>query len=444
MTDVREPALPWDTLREIAFICPQRTGTCATLMRTCTFFYHEAAASILAQEIRLYGEPRTVGFLKFLHAGKKPRYPCVRRLDLRYNYSRALSPDSAKALADAIALMTGLVGLRIRSGEYTMRHWPAVGDAVSSLPSLRHIVIEDGGPGAWQILLSLHSTKLKSVKLDIYDGRSERTSWLSSHPVQLFGRWTSTLTKLEYSSPRLPAPQYTPPIHQEVYPMMRTLLICHDGHMDPVPYIRAFPNLAHLRVQCTSHIYGSVYKARTSNIRSQRELQLLGPAPQHPGWQKLIQFNGTFSNLYALALNCHISHIQLAQYMDDTNLPLLSTVLADAQPLHLNINWFTGGLDHSTNILPPILLTQGASRLESLVISCKIDRCTAHEDVASALLTLNVFDFSLPLLRLLRCFQVHSVAFGSAYTVWQILIKRLCSGRHPAANWCQARHQSTD
>ncbi|KAI0762201.1 hypothetical protein C8Q74DRAFT_1371294 [Fomes fomentarius] len=387
MTDILEPALPWDILREIAFICPRRT--CATLMRTCIFFYHEAAASILGHEIMLYSTYSTAHFLNFLHAGKKPRYPCVRHLDLHYTYSPP-SPDSAKALADAIALMTGLVNLVIHSGEYTFMHWPAVGDAVASLPSLRQIVIENAGPRSWQIFLSLQSTKFRSVKLHISDSdrEPERTPWLSSHPVQLFGRWTSTLTELRYSSPRLLAPQYTPPFHPEVYPMMRTLWICHGDSMVPSPYIRAFPNLAHLHVHCTSRIYGAVYEDRTSNIRSQREVQLLGPAPQHSGWQELIQFNGSLSDLYALALNCHISHIKLDNRMDDTPLPPLSTVLADARPSHLNIHWCPWSLPETKNSLPEILQTQGASRLQSLVVSCEIYEATPFEDVASALSSL--------------------------------------------------------
>ncbi|KAI0762213.1 hypothetical protein C8Q74DRAFT_1220244 [Fomes fomentarius] len=367
MTDILEPALPWDVLREIAFICPQKT--CTTLMRTCTFFHHEAAASILGHEILLYSPDSTARFLNFLHAGKKPRYPCVRHLDLHYTHSPP-SPDSAKALADAIALMTGLVNLVIHSGEYTIMHWPAVGDAVASLPSLRQIVIENAGPRSWQIFLSLQSTKFRSVKLHISDSdrEPERTPWLSSHPVQLFGRWTSTLTEFQYSSPRLPAPQYTPPFHLEVYPMMRTLSICHGDSMNPSPYIRAFPNLAHLHVHCTSRIYGAVYEDRTSNIRSQREVQLLGPAPQHSGWQELIQFNNN--------------------RMDDTPLPPLSTVLADARPLHLNIHWSPWNLPKTQNSLPEILQMQGASRLQSLVVSCEIYEATPVEDVASALCSL--------------------------------------------------------
>ncbi|KAI0762208.1 hypothetical protein C8Q74DRAFT_1288801 [Fomes fomentarius] len=175
--------------------------------------------------------------------------------------------------------------------------------------------------------------------------------------------------------------------------MMHTLSMSHRGRMDPIPYIRAFPNLAHLRVHCTSRINNSVHEDRTSNARSQREVEHLGPASQRPGWRELIQFNGTLVDLYALALNCHIAHIRLHDYTDDKDLPLLSTVLADARPIHLNIYGFEGILHHPTDSLSAVLHTQGASHLESLVVSCLIYGYTPHEDVVSALLTLNLFDF---------------------------------------------------
>ncbi len=106
--------------------------------------------------------------------------------------------------------------------------------------------------------------------------------------------------------------------------MMRTLSIYYCGRVDPIPYIRAFPNLAHLGVEGHIQLNDEVHEYRTSNVLSQREVQRLGPASQHPGqWWELVQFDGTLADLYALALNCRISHIRL-DFMEDTHLPLLS------------------------------------------------------------------------------------------------------------------------
>ncbi|KAI0747390.1 hypothetical protein C8Q74DRAFT_1374428 [Fomes fomentarius] len=387
MTEVLQPALPWDILREIAVNCPPKT--CATLICTCTFFSHEAAASMLRNYvISLYDEFSTAGFVKFLRPGKrkKPRYPFVRHLALRYNphfpVHAPLSPDTAKELADAFALMTGLVAVRIR--EYTMVNWPVIGDAISSLPSLRRIDMYEAGPRSCQSFLSLQSANLRSIQLNISDLESERAPWVSSHPVQLFGRWTSTLTELQYHSPFVPEVQYTPSCYPEVYPMMRTLSICHRGRVDLIPYIRAFPNLAHLTVEILSRL-DDEHEYRTSNLRSQREVQHLGPASKHPSWQELVQCNGFLVDLYALALSCRISHIRLDNYIeDDRHLPLLLAVLADARPIHLNIFGFSGILCHPTDSLSSVLRTQGAPRLESLVVTCLIREC--HQDhVASAL-----------------------------------------------------------
>ncbi|KAI0762217.1 hypothetical protein C8Q74DRAFT_1371308 [Fomes fomentarius] len=392
MADVLGPALPWDILREIAFICPGEI--CATLMRTCTFFYHEAAASILGHTIHLYNDSVVTRFLRFLRAGKKPRYPCVCHLALCFDRHSAspLSLDSAEALAAAIALMTQLVVVDIIR-EDTLGDWPAIGHAIASLPSLRRVFIEEVGPRSCQFLLSLQSVKLRSIKLDITDHEPEEerpvqplisTPWLSLHPVQFFGRWSSTLTELQYHSPFLHAPQYTLSCYPEVYPMMRTLSIFQSGHVDLIPYIRAFLNLAHLGIDTESQLDSDdVHEYHTSNIvRSQREVQCRGPVSQHSGWQELVQFNGPLVDLYALALNCCISHMKIEDCIVDAHISLLSAVLADARPIHLNI-----GLIGPMDSLCSILQTQGASCLESLVVFFLIYQCTPHEDVASALVS---------------------------------------------------------
>ncbi|KAI0762199.1 hypothetical protein C8Q74DRAFT_1371292 [Fomes fomentarius] len=387
MTDVLEPALPWDILRDIAFTCPH--DTCTTLMHTCTFFLHEAAASILSQELRLSHESTTVAFLKFLHGGKKPRYPCVRHLALRFNpnfFSPPLSPESEGALAGAIALMTQLVIVEIK--EDTIAKWPALGDAIAFLSSLREIIVLEAGPRSLQHFLSLQSANLRSIKIEISQHESERAPWLSAHPVQLFRRWKSTLTELDYSLYAHPAYDVSS-CYPEVYPMMHTLSICHRGRVDPTPYIRAFPNLAHLHVDSRSQLNKDVHEYRILNIRSQREVHCLGPASPHLGWRGPIRFKGSLVDLYALALNCHISHLKIVGFINDTvHLPMLSEVLADTRPLHLNISGPPEILHHPTTSLSSIFQTQGASRLESLVISYRVDWRTPYEDVASALSSL--------------------------------------------------------
>ncbi|KAI0762195.1 hypothetical protein C8Q74DRAFT_1220231 [Fomes fomentarius] len=214
-------------------------------------------------------------------------------------------------------------------------------------------------------------------------GKSERPPWFSSHPVQFFGQWTSTLMELVCHFPYA-HPEHDPsPCYPEVYPMMHTLSIRYRGRLDPTPYIRAFPNPTHLDVDTGLELNDDMHKYRTSNIHSQRKVQHIGPAFQHAGWQELVQFNGPLVDLYALALDCRISHIKLGDHIEDMHLPLLSAVLADAQPIHLNI-WIEGPI----NSLCSTLQTQGVSHLESLVVHCMIDGRTAHEDVASALSSL--------------------------------------------------------
>ncbi len=66
-----------------------------------------------------------------------------------------------------------------------------------------------------------------------------------------------------------------------------------------------------------------------ANARSNTEV----PVSPHLGWRELVECNGSLAiDLYALALNCRISHIKLDRCTEDIHLPLLPAVLADARP----------------------------------------------------------------------------------------------------------------
>ena len=75
------PKLCWGVLREAALVAPRQT--CATLMRTCRFFYHEGAISLLQDRVELTDDQSILRFLNFLEAGDEPRFPYVRNTSFR-------------------------------------------------------------------------------------------------------------------------------------------------------------------------------------------------------------------------------------------------------------------------------------------------------------------------------------------------------------------------
>ncbi|KAI0690930.1 hypothetical protein C8T65DRAFT_87260 [Cerioporus squamosus] len=396
------PALHWDVLREVA-LCANRS-TCATLMLSCRFFYHEAAKSILYEEIPLRTEHQVAKFLWFLHADNDYRSRYVRNLYLGcYN----LMLPTLDSLVHSMTRMAGLEHLRIGDGEALLNEFPELADVIGEMTCLRHLDIGYAGHLTCALLESMQSS-LVSIRLNwmgydegFFDTEVSSDRLNQYHPVPFLAKWASRLEELACEA------WYTGadvPVFTQVYPKLRTLELSRDDFPLVVPYIRAFPNLQQLTFQ-TDHsdqyndcdelsLPEEIRQHRKGNISSQL-------APDGPGtWQHLEELSGCLVDLYLLGLTSQVSRIRVFTRLTAAHLDLLSIVLSYAQPLHLMIGGDGVLLTHPTRNLAAILRESWAAHLESLVVEITLTKEDGDADIPSLLHALASSLSSLPMRRL--------------------------------------------
>ncbi|RPD71421.1 hypothetical protein L226DRAFT_175117 [Lentinus tigrinus ALCF2SS1-7] len=391
-----------DILRLVAFAASRKT--CASLMRTCRFLYHEAAISALQQEVYLSCDAQIDKFLRFVEAEDRTRFRYVRSLRLHLHL---LSPEQVNGIIDSMKWMTHLTSLELSDGEHALRTYPEMGVVLRQLPTLRHL----GSCSVGKLFIALLSDldcDLTSISLDwsTVVGKSflhrevAREDWVKYHPVPFLSKWTHCLEELQCTG------WYTPefkddPRFDAVYPRMRRLFIVRDDFPDPLPYIQAYPNLTHLSVQ-SSHVQAQVDLRQRRDENLKRQVRFSGSG----SWQDLEEYRGNLDDLYLLGLTCRIERIVLYAQLNDCRPQLLSDVLLYAKPLHLRVTGDGALLVCPRNAirslsLPVILGEPGATRLESLVLKISLRReLDENLDMDSGLGALATALASLPLRRL--------------------------------------------
>ncbi|RDX49794.1 hypothetical protein OH76DRAFT_512511 [Lentinus brumalis] len=383
-----------DILREVAFSSPP--DTCARLMLTCRYLYHEAAKSTLQHEVYLGCDAQIDKFLRFLVAEDHTRFRYVRSLRLHLNL---LSSDLVQKLFDNIAHMTRLTSLEMSDGELALETYPYIGDAVKRITSLQHLGSCTAG---WLVIAILNDLNcdLTSINLDwgavvdesFRDNRMKRETLLQYHPVPFLSKWTHSLSELRCSGGRtlnIPGdPECT-----AVYPKMRKLTITCDNFPDPLPYIRAYPNLTHL-----SAVFGGFAHVESAHHRKRNLQRQLDPRGTGT-WRHIEQYTGHLGSLYQLGLTCAIDRVRIDDpLLAESDFELLSEIIFHAKARHLKIACDgTLLLDQHTG-LSATLLGYGASRLESLVVT--ILPRDKDMDIGSALDTLACALAILPVRRL--------------------------------------------
>ncbi|RPD56432.1 hypothetical protein L227DRAFT_656263 [Lentinus tigrinus ALCF2SS1-6] len=396
--------LNFDILREIARSSDRQT--CATLIRSCRFFYQEAAKCVLHDPVTLRNDSDVRKLVRFLEPDHYARARYVRTL--RLDVTQTLSPKDLHALEDTIAQMTQLEHLLIDEGEEFLESFPSLGNALANLTTLRQLHVWYAGSLTCNFLKATKSN-LVSISLGwmgsdedwFAEQDMDDEEWSTLHPVPLLAKWCSSLEELNcecwYTASKLPT-------FTDVYPSMRCLKVERDDFPLSAPYIRAYPNLARLSVS-TDHVEDLKYpedrqrlhEHRIRNIRDQE-------AEDGPGtWQHLEEYVGSLADLYLLGLTCHIPRVMFSAEMSDLDLELLSAVLACANPKHLNVEGDGALLAHSSHSLPVILREPDLSRLESLVLRIHIRQEHEELDVGAALDALGSALAQLPLRRLRLC-----------------------------------------
>ncbi len=120
------PGLNWDVLRVVAFWADR--STCATLMLSCRFFYHEAITAILSRPIYLRNDHQAAAFLLFVRIDSGSRLRYVR--DLSLGFCQELTASTLDSLVQSMSVMTGLERLKLRDGEEFLQRYSALADVI--------------------------------------------------------------------------------------------------------------------------------------------------------------------------------------------------------------------------------------------------------------------------------------------------------------------------
>ena len=380
-----------DVLRQITLVASRKT--CARLMRTCRFLYHEAAISALQNEVYLACDAQVDKFLRFMDAEDQTRFRYVHTLRLHLHH---LSFKQGQMVVSSMARMTCLTSLDLSDGEHALRTYPGMDVVLAQITTLRHLGSCTVG---WRFIALLdHLTcNLTSISLDwgavidqsFLHREVAPDQWANYHPVPFLSKWTHCLEELHCSNWYTPDfednPQFT-----AVYPKMRKLVIIRDDFPDPLPYIRAYPNLTHFRVQ-SNHIYGLTAPLSYQDLLRRRckNLERRARWNDSSSWRYLEECSGYLEDLYIFGLPCRIDRIVLHNALTDYLPELLLEVLLYAKPLHLKVDGDGAFLHgHSRNLdLPSILGELGASRLESLHLNIKLRREDGTVDLGPGLVS---------------------------------------------------------
>ncbi|KAI9068419.1 hypothetical protein FKP32DRAFT_1618713 [Trametes sanguinea] len=279
-----------------------------------------------------------------------------------------LEAPSANKLVRALPRMCNLRSLSIASGDLLLEVHPDLASAFSAITSLKSFQMGYTHDHGISLLQNLRS-QLVSVNLNFlpiggglafFDFVSD-VELLQLHPVALLAHSQASLEKLDAFG--WTTHSALPPNVDCVYPKMRHLDLEHTSIPLTMPYIRAYPNLTHLRYETSE--CEMVDSESTALHDHQHRLNVADQLASGLTWRCLQDFHGSVVDLYMLGLTCRIERVYL-QVVHPKVFYQLAAALAHAQPRHLELSNWPGkptGPDEETFT---IMRGQGASRLESL------------------------------------------------------------------------------
>ncbi|KAM5543641.1 hypothetical protein V8D89_002892 [Ganoderma adspersum] len=353
-------ALNMDILLSILSRSPPKTAT--SMMATCHFLYHEGAKYIFQQHISLAGSEREVlSLLCFIQAEDLSRCPYVRDLSIPISIT---SEAIATALSVVVPRMSNIAVLHL-NGEHPFGTFPYLLPVFASIRSLKTLTLSEAGIGSssrrkYPVQLLL---KLQKIHPPI-------TSITAIHlypPEMKCAFWDETNVGIEavMSSPI-------------IYPNVRNLVLEGHGFVPCLPpYIRAFPNLVHLKVEGNCSFLEDVPQMQLPQ-NQQTNAMLQGLAGQPLRWRHIQTFSGTLPNLRVLRIPFPIPRLYFTKFEFGTiwafRAPIRMTeVLASARPVHLSISF--EDRPFSVSICPEFLAalaSEGASRLQSLTVTIEL------------------------------------------------------------------------
>ncbi|KAI1783176.1 hypothetical protein LXA43DRAFT_904150 [Ganoderma leucocontextum] len=348
LTSSTSMKLTYDTLLHIISLSWYAKDA-VQLMATCRVLYREGPKIALKKTVFISTAEQLASFLKFLRADDSSRCRYLRHLELGASCSP--QPDVVQELIETLPLWTGIEYLRLADAEELLELDPGLTAAFSALTTLRHINFSGVKGGACELLSALHSPLISAnisfisdVDQKLWDYLDD-DEWERYHPAILLDNFASTLEELQcvawYTTQETVIPA-------EVYPNMRKLSIeLHDFPLWVDAFIRAFPNLADLRVNTKYHggILGEFNLEAMQESHITNVGQQLDPVDSCGTWAHLEHFSGCLVDLYAIGLTSHIHRVTIVDRLDDgPRTDMLATVLRYARPLHLKLEGITGSM----------------------------------------------------------------------------------------------------
>ncbi|KAI1782244.1 hypothetical protein LXA43DRAFT_1104473 [Ganoderma leucocontextum] len=383
--------------------------TATSMMATCYFLYHEGAKSILHDSPMTFdadmSEDNALALLRFIQAEDLSRCPHVCKLHVLMN---SISDIVAESLIDLVPRMTSLKTLLVTI-ERALKSHPDLVPAFGSLRSIETLLVVNAGQCSCELVRALQS---QLVAAEIYFDTAGQRPLLSSnpdfHPLIMLQKSPPTLKTL--LSGFLVDNKFElmiilrPP--DVTYPNMHTFVLHECPPIILSPYIKLFPNLAHL---CVKYHSPSPWEDGQPNLLSsilpqvQRvmnlELPVLAPSGVSLAWTNLQEYTRPLMDLWALGLTCPITRLTLEDVPATRSAPLaLTDVLAYARPTELAITFRKCSL---TDVLETDFLsalhTKGASGLRSLMFvvwlhagDCDLDVARALDDIVATVSCLNL------------------------------------------------------
>ncbi|KAI1781745.1 hypothetical protein LXA43DRAFT_629381 [Ganoderma leucocontextum] len=392
-----------DILLSILSVSPPKIAT--SIMATCSFLYHEGAKIILQDPVQLFGsEEEALALLRFVQAEDLSRCSYVRRLHI------VTLPESvAQILADLVPRMTGLKQLSLARAEEMLESYPYLLPTFAALRSLTTLVIVAYvGERCSEMIRTLQS-ELVSASIHFPPSDSLDLSLAAaSHPILMLQRSASTLEQLSCACLFDTTPETIFSPLKVIYPKLRTLILRERFPPNPLPLIKAFPNLVHIVVESTLAREGGAMH------QLQREVMLGLQRPskdgQPFGWKHLQSFTGHVVDLWVLGLACRIPRLCLEDAPSEHPPLALTDVLTYARPTLLTITF-----DNHTFIdilagFLDALRSDGASGLRSLAFVIDLMAGDRDLDVGHALINLESALVGLQLSSL--AFSVRDVALA--------------------------------
>ena len=356
-------------------------------MATCSFLYHEGAKVILRDPVILSGsEEKVLALLRFIQAEGFSRCSYVRSLFIDMD----IMPESvAQILADLVPRMSELCCLCLnRDPERMFESYPYLLPTFAGLRCLKTLWITVLGERCLEMTRTLQSelvvANIRLPPIELLD----LSAHAASHPILTLKQSAASLTHLFCqclfdASGEL---TFSPP--EVVYPKLRTLRLYDQFPLNPIPFIKSFPNLVSFHMESAPHREGM----DTGSFRVQREVNLGLQHSSQDGqvfrWKHLQEFTGHLGYLWTLGLACSIPRL----FLEDTPAlrpsSALTDVLAYAQSTHLTIVFENHSLtDVLRGGLLDALRSDGASGLRTLTFVVDLMADDRNLDIGHALVS---------------------------------------------------------